>query len=219
MSHDIQLQFNLSRQAFERGSSAPRLFHFEKRLVRRKPVVSSAWQHENVLASAQSEFDDILVHNLHITTRRNGIAVDMGTVCAFQINQVGLDLAYAIAILISFFHVAELQCSMLLRATRVLKRKIHHLVLSADQPATPPTKLDHLKQILSLKNVKSPGLLRGRLPGLGGFVVFENNLLSTLDLDRVAFSSKSTRLIVVGLDLLRRSRVARLNVTREGICL
>lgn len=103
----------------------------------------SVWQHEDVFAGTQPEFDDVLVHDLHVATCGNSLTIDMRTIRALQVDKIGLDLANSIAEFVPFLDIAELKCGVLLRTAWVFEGKVDHTILTTDQPAAAFTKLHH----------------------------------------------------------------------------
>lgn len=94
---------------------------------------------------------------------------------------------------------------MLLRATRMIERKVNHKSLPSNQPAATLAQLDHFEQLVAFENVESPWFLRGSFACLRWLMVLENDS-SSLYCHRVALSSQTTRVAKIGLLLGDRWR-------------
>lgn len=81
-------------------------------------------EHKHVLPRTGPELNHILVSQLEVPTIRYLVAIEFGTVCTLQVNQIRLHAAHLIPVLVSLLRIAELDDGMLLADARVLGRQV-----------------------------------------------------------------------------------------------
>ncbi|GAB1194610.1 hypothetical protein APSETT444_003856 [Aspergillus pseudonomiae] len=132
--------------------------------------------HENVFSGTQSKLEHVLVSHFHISAIGNFLPVDRRAIGTLEVNEVRSDTPNSIAELVSLFDVTELEGGVLFGATRVFQREINNQVLSTYKPAAALIEFDHLKKILPLKHVETPGVFSG---GFAGFRRLMSDSFST----------------------------------------
>lgn len=104
--------------------------------------------------------NQVLVLELQVSTVWNLLRVEHRPIGAFEVNQVGLDLANLVAIFVSLLQKSELDDSVLLADTRVLSRNVNDCHFPANEPACPRVQLNRVNDILALEYKQLPLVLR-----------------------------------------------------------
>lgn len=117
-------------------------------------------KHDHIFPCGLAELDEVLVLELQVSAVWNFLRVEHRPIGAFEVNQVGLDLANLIAIFVSLLQKSELDDSVLLANTRMLSGNVNDGHFPANEPACPRVQLNRVNDILPLEHEQLPLVLR-----------------------------------------------------------
>lgn len=109
--------------------------------------------HDDIIARAVAEFNEVLVQQLVVPGLFNFFVVEEGSICALQIHQIRVDQTGVLAhYLVQDFLLSELDDGVLQRNGWILQEHINYFEVSSDQESALVLQLDLLWRVVVSAN-------------------------------------------------------------------